>query len=331
MINIRQSPLYAQFMRAIKWQVEEIDGVNIFIKKFPLLPAVAKIQRPDKLPDYNKLKHLMQKYGARSITIEPNIDCQLPTASAKGGSGPKAHRPLVEAFGRNCQLSPDPYIHTKTIHIDLTAPEIIIFNRFTEAKRRGVRRAQKNGVQVEISDNIDAFIKLKNRAAGFFLGFMTTRGFTKPLWNTFAPKYAKVLLAYIDNCHCEDPPTGGDEAISKAGKSEIAAAPIKSWPRNDNQQRSKEYIAGILLLWYGKTAYYWMAAASREGKKSFAPTLLVWKALKFAKKQGCTIFDFEGVFDERYPKQSSDWKGFSIFKSGFGGKPIFYPQPFLIK
>src|SRR3989344_3844558 len=311
MLNIRQSPLYAKFMRAINWQVERIDNTNVFIKKFPLLPAVAKIQRPNFLPNEIKLKQLMHKYHLRSISVEPSSQLKIENLKFK--------------------ILADPYIHTKTIHIDLTTTETEIFNCFTEAKRRGVRRAQKNGVQVEISDNIDAFIKLKNRAAGFFLGFMTTRGFTKPLWNTFAPKYAKVLLAYIDNCHCEDPPTGGDEAISKAGKSEIAAAPIKSGPRNDNQQRSKEYIAGILLLWYGKTAYYWMAAASREGKKSFAPTPLVWEALKFAKKQGCTIFDFEGVFDERYPKQSSDWKGFSIFKSGFGGKPIFYPQPFLIK
>ena len=74
-----------------------------------------------------------------------------------------------------------------------------------------------------------------------------------------------------------------------------------------------------------------MAAANREGKKSFAPTLLAWEALKFAKKQGCAIFDFEGVFDERFTTQSPAWKGFSKFKEGFGGKSVYYPEPFLIK
>jgi len=309
MLNIRQSPLYAKFMRAINWQVERIDNTNVFIKKFPLLPAVAKIQRPNFLPNEIKLKQLMHKYHLRSISVEPSSQLKIENLKFK--------------------ILADPYIHTKTIHIDLTTSETEIFNRFTEAKRRGVRRAQKNGVQVEISDNIDAFIKLKNRAAGFFLGFMTTRGFTKPLWNTFNPKYAKVLLAYIDTRHCEDPPTGGDEAISKADKSEIAAATM--WPHNDNQERSNQYIAGILLLWYDNTAYYWMAAANREGKKSFAPTLLAWEALKFAKKQGCAIFDFEGVFDERFTTQSPAWKGFSKFKEGFGGKSVYYPEPFLIK
>ena len=113
MINIRQSPLYAQFMRAIKWQVEEIDGVNIFIKKFPLLPAVAKIQRPDKLPDYNKLKHLMQKYGARSITIEPNIDCQLRPPKVDLGQRPIGRwlRPLAETANFRLILTSTPKLY----------------------------------------------------------------------------------------------------------------------------------------------------------------------------------------------------------------------------
>ena len=270
MINIRQSPLYTDFMRRIGWIVEEIDGVFIFIKKFPFLGAVAKIQRPNHLPSYNKLKQLMQKYHLRSISVEPNFNYQLSI--------------------NNYQLSHDPYIHTKTIHIDLTASETTVFNRFSSAKRRAVRRAQNLGVTVSIGDNLEDFIKLKNRAAGLFLGFMTTQGFTKPLWHTFAPQHARVLLA--------------------------------SLPQEKN-------IAGILLLFYEGIAYYWMAAANRRGKKYFAPSLCVWEALKFAKKENCT--DFEGVFDERFSKQSPQWKGFSKFKAGFGGKNIYYPEPFLIK
>jgi hypothetical protein len=42
------------------------------------------------------------------------------------------------------------------------------------------------------------------------------------------------------------------------------------------------------------------------------------------------MFDFEGIFDERYPKSNRDWLGFSKFKSGFGGKEIYFPPPFKI-
>ena len=84
-------------------------------------------------------------------------------------------------------------------------------------------------------------------------------------------------------------------------------------------------VAGILLLFWNNTAFYWIAGATHEGKKLFAPTLLVWHALKVGKKRKCALFDFIGVWDERKPKQSPEWKGFTKFKEGFGGKSIYYP------
>lgn len=268
--NIRQTDLYADFMRSINWRVDQIDEVLAYSKKIPLVPTVIKIQRPTKLPSENILMQLMQKYNTKSIFVEPSVNCKLPTA--------------------NFAPVNDPYIHTKTIVVDLKLPEEKIFMRLTEAKRRAVRRAQKLGVQVVINDDIDAFIKLKNSTTGFFLGFLTTREVTKPLWKTFAPAHAKVILGKLDN----------------------------------------EVVAGILMLYFNKVAYYWMAAANKKGKKNFAPTLLTWEAFKYAKQQGCTLFDFEGVFDERYPKRAREWQGFSKFKEGFGGTPIYYPQPFKI-
>ncbi|MEK7166219.1 MAG: GNAT family N-acetyltransferase [Patescibacteria group bacterium] len=272
LINVRQTPLYADFMRRINWKVEKIDGGFAYIKKIPLIPAIIKIQRPQKLPSFDNLKKLAQKYKTKSIIIEPkdeNFKFQIS----------------------NFKLLNDPYIHTKSIHVDLTPLENVIFNHFTPAKRRAVRKAEKLGVQVEISDNIDAFIRLKNSTTGIFLGFLTTRGVTRPLWQTFYPRHARVVLGKVND----------------------------------------KYVAGILLLYIEKVAYYWMAAATSTGKKHFAPTLLTWEAFKFAKKTGCTMFDFEGVYDERFPKKSRDWRGFSKFKEGFGGCPIYYPQPFKIQ
>lgn len=279
MLNIRQTPLYADFMHRINWQVEKIDGVYIYIKKLPLIPAVIKIQRPQKLPSPEKLKQLTRKYKTNSIIVEPSTNLQPTTLRLRSGQT------------YNLQPLNDPYIHTKSFHVDLTGDEQTIFNRFTPAKRRAVRRAQKSSVRVEISENIEAFIKLKNRTTGIFLGFLTTRGVTRPLWQTFAPKHANVVLGKLKN----------------------------------------NYDAGILLLYSHKVAYYWMAAATREGKKHFAPTLLTWEAFKFAKQQGCTIFDFEGVYDERFPKRARDWQGFSKFKGGFGGKSVYFPQPFRLQ
>ena len=46
-----------------------------------------------------------------------------------------------------------------------------------------------------------------------------------------------------------------------------------------------------------------------------------------SKAEGCQIFDFGGVYDERYPKTYKGWKGFTVFKEGFSPLPVVFPEP----
>lgn len=87
--------------------------------------------------------------------------------------------------------------------------------------------------------------------------------------------------------------------------------------------KGNDLLGGILTLGAGKICYYMYAASRKTGKKLFAPTLLAWEAIRFAKKKKYKYFDFEGVFDERYPIKT--WKGFTRFKRSFGGKQIEFP------
>jgi lipid II:glycine glycyltransferase (peptidoglycan interpeptide bridge formation enzyme) len=91
-------------------------------------------------------------------------------------------------------------------------------------------------------------------------------------------------------------------------------------------EREGKMVAGTLLLFHNQVAYYWQAAATPQGKKLLAPTFLVWEAIKLAKKMGCATFDFEGIFDERFP-QNKSWLGFTNFKEGFRGTEVIYPPP----
>ncbi len=88
-------------------------------------------------------------------------------------------------------------------------------------------------------------------------------------------------------------------------------------------QHQNKIIAGTIILTTNNRAYYYYAFTSKEGRKKFGQYLLVWEAIKLAKKRGCKIFDFEGIYDERFPIK--DWQGFSHFKKSFGGKEIEYP------
>lgn len=274
-MEVQQSSLYATYVSQLGWTVEQIDRSYIFIKRFPLIGTLAKIQRVDKLPLIPKLLPIIHKYHIRTLSIEPDRDVRQSEFQAWDLS-----------IKRYVRLSSSYFLPTKTILVDLTPSEKIIFQRFSEAKRRAVRRAQKNHIVVKESRDINLIIRTKNASSGF-LGFITTYGIKK-LWSAFSPDYCTGLLAYEES------------------KTDIP-------------------LGCILLLFWNKTAYYWIVGASPKGKKLFVPTLLVWEALKISKKYGCKQFDFVGVWDERLPKKNLTWTGFTKFKEGFGGSPVYYP------
>lgn len=84
----------------------------------------------------------------------------------------------------------------------------------------------------------------------------------------------------------------------------------------------KSLNAGLVLLKYQKTVWYWHNGSTADGRRLFAPTLLTWDAIKLAKTLGCQQLDFEGIYDQRFDRQTKAWQGFSRFKLGFGGQKI---------
>src|SRR4030042_2496890 len=89
-------------------------------------------------------------------------------------------------------------------------------------------------------------------------------------------------------------------------------------------EKDGKLLGGILLISTKDVSYYMYASYSGPGKKLFVPTILTWEAIKYAKNKGKKIFDFEGIYDERFPFKS--WQGFSRFKKSFGGKVVEYPR-----
>ena len=84
--------------------------------------------------------------------------------------------------------------------------------------------------------------------------------------------------------------------------------------------------AGAIFLVADKRAYYWQAFTSQKGRKQMIQYKIVWEGIVWAKKQGAQIFDFEGIYDERFPNPK--WKGFTHFKKSFSQKEREYPGCF---
>lgn len=280
-------------MRKIGWMVKKIDNCQIFIRQFPLIGSFIKIQRLSFPIPLKKIEKLTQRHRAFKIIIEPRKTEKLRNEEIE----------KLRNFGY--QKSNSPYLPTRTIQIDLRKSEKEIFKNFSEAKRRGVKKAIKNGVIIKPSKDIKSFIRIKS-SQFLFLGFLIKKDINA-LWQTFSPKNAVLL-----------------RARSKYRPSREIPLMI-SFRRCSNNN----FLAGILLLFHYQTAHYWLAASTKRGNRLFAPSFLVWEALKLAKKRGAKIFDFEGIYDPRFHQATKSWQGLTRFKKGFGGKETEYPGCFV--
>ncbi|MCU0644321.1 MAG: peptidoglycan bridge formation glycyltransferase FemA/FemB family protein [bacterium] len=176
---------------------------------------------------------------------------------------------------------------TKTLEIDIRFPENEILGRMLSQTRYNIRLSERKGATIEIVGGSKILSEIGHLDSFFKI--------------------------YHDNCI-----RGG----------------IKSESKNDIRKmlevfRNKiffvfGYINGEIgavasFIISGNMISYYLNGSTESGRNSFATKLVVWEGMKEGKKNGCEWFDFDGIFDERYEKAQKDWKGFSRFKSGFGG------------
>ena len=101
----------------------------------------------------------------------------------------------------------------------------------------------------------------------------------------------------------------------------------KSFADNSLFITDKAMNSGAIFISNKDITYYWQAFTNKKGRKNLTQYKIVWQAILWAKKKGVKIFDFEGIYDQRFPNKS--WLGFSHFKKSFGGKEVEYPGCFI--
>jgi len=79
-----------------------------------------------------------------------------------------------------------------------------------------------------------------------------------------------------------------------------------------------EFLAALILFRFGRTAWYMYGASSNRHRNRMPNYLLQWEAVRWAKKQGCTVYDLWGAPDELV--ESDAMWGVYRFKEGFGGR-----------
>ena len=223
--------------------------------------------------------------------------------------------------------------------IDLRPPEAEILKQMKQKGRYNIRVAEKHGVQVKESTDIDSFYRLVSQTSG-------RDGFTA------LPK--KNYQSFLNHL---------------PGSFLLLAYSSESSASSESSESSQNPIAGLLgVIWNGVGIYYY-GASDYAYRPFMAPYALQWAAMQRCKTEGCHTYDLLGVAPPSpltpLPKGEGDaatqtaaaespppsrpakpwrsrmgeglgggkthpWAGITAFKEQFGGQLITHPPEQMI-
>ena len=171
--------------------------------------------------------------------------------------------------------------------LDVTPSETELLASFKSKTRYNIRVAEKHGVKVEIDNSEVAFEKYLE------LTLETTKrqGFYAH-GREYHQKMWKVLHG--------------------AGTAHLLVAKYQG-----------KIITTWVLFKYGDTLYYPYGASTREHREVMANNLVMWEAIKLAKRWGLKYLDMWGALGPE-ADPNDPWYGFHTFKAGYGARHVEY-------
>jgi len=182
------------------------------------------------------------------------------------------------------QKSPHPLFPSWTQILDISKDENELLKNMHSKTRYNIRLAQKKGVVVkeESSDKgFKIFANLYFQTCKRQKYFGHNYHYHQIVWETLKEKIAHILIAYY----------------------------------------KEEPLAAYQIWIYKNQAYYPYGGSSEKYRNFMGANLLMWEAIKLAKKLGAKKFDMWGSLPPNY-SQKHPWAGFTRFKEGYGGKFI---------
>jgi lipid II:glycine glycyltransferase (peptidoglycan interpeptide bridge formation enzyme) len=204
--------------------------------------------------------------------------------------------PSNELKAKSYQLSARKEQPEATVILDLTRSDEELLSVMHEKCRYNIRLAEKRGVVVQESRDVDHFYELLQSTASRDGFTVKPRSHYEKFLTNLPGSF--LLLAYG--------PTGA--CVSRQINS----------PANDP-------VAGLMGVIWGDRGYYYYGASSHEYRSFMAPYVLQWRAMKLCRERGCREYDLlgieKGTMDKGHP-----WAGLTRFKLQFGGRIEEYPE-----
>jgi peptidoglycan pentaglycine glycine transferase (the first glycine) len=262
-------------------------GAQILFRKLPFGLQMAYIAKgpvgaPGELPPHSpawkdlwqEVDAICRKRRAVFLKVEPDLWQVESAEQSPSPQGFKLARHSIQPL--------------RTILVDLTASEDQQLARMKQKTRYNIRLAQKRGVLVYPSSDLDTFYRL-----------LTTTGDRDAF-----------------GVHSQDYYNRAYELFHPRSQCELLMAVYEEKP-----------LAGMLVFNNGKRAWYFYGASGDAHRELMPTYLLQWEAMRWARSQGCCQYDLWGVPDAdedileaNFTERSDNLWGVYRFKRGFGGQ-----------
>jgi len=171
--------------------------------------------------------------------------------------------------------------------LDVTKSETELLSAMKQKTRYNIKVAVKNKVKVEIDNSKEAlerYLTLTEETKNRQKFLAHNLDYHRKMWQTLYPLGMAQLL------------------VARLGR---------------------EIVTTWILFKFHDTLYYPYGASTRSHREVMANNLVMWEAIKLAKKWKCKYFDMWGALGKD-PDKNDPWFGFHNFKSGYGARHVEY-------
>lgn len=209
--------------------------------------------------------------------------------------------PLLVDVQENRKIFTDLGFRNAPIHqhpelswmIDISRDDELILGDMRKTTRHAIRKGEKDGVIVELSDKVEDVSRF---------------------WDLYKETFIRQKFTPFSKKYLEE-----EFEVFNERKNVLLGFSIFEG----------KVVSGALIVFDNGGAYYHHGASLHTGN---VPTsqILQWRLIQEAKSRGCKYYNFWGIAPENKPKHP--WAGLSVFKKGFGGfeEAYVHAQDFVI-
>ncbi len=279
---------WGEFREKTGVKVVREGGIQVTIHPLPHTPWTIGYCPKAGLPDSAQvatLRKIASDNNAIMIKVEPKVEC--PSGSDLAGV-PTRSDPKIENQMRKLGFVRGRSLFTKyNFVLDVSKSEEELLAAMKQKTRYNIKVAAKSGVTVEVDNSSEAFeryLQLTEETTKRQGFYAHGREYHKKMWET----------------------------LHGAGIAQLLVAKFNG-----------EIITTWVLFRLGDTLYYPYGASTREYREVMANNLVMWEAIRLAKKLGCKYLDMWGALGPD-PDPKDPWIGFHTFKSGYGARHVEY-------